>query len=236
MTLIKALGLAAVAVVAAMAFIGTSSAFAEDEVVLCVKLIEKEGLCPNGLLWPNGTKLLALAKKPRFVSAALEVSCEDATLEAHTVANIAPALPIDVTAMAFGALPIPALGNNCKGCTEVHVPVSPELPFPGEIKVEPKDDFLWKSTFEVRFLHCTTFNIACSYGSEYQYLIEHKGIHPLHEGEDLPVILIRQLLARRAGSSPICPEFIEWVADYVFYLAHWEKSSGLFWPALDDLA
>jgi hypothetical protein len=226
MTLIKALGLAAVAALAAMAFIGTSSAFAEDEVVLCKKLIEKGLLCPNGSLWPTGSVALALAQGPEFLSSAFNVKCEDSLFEANT-GGIAPKLPFEITRLAFGVLPKPELGAGCTGCKEIHVAVGPGL-----IEVSEFDDFWLKTGAQFKFLGCAGFGLNCEYVvNEFKALIDHNGKHPLHSGENLPRIIL-QVTLTRVGSG-LCPEKMVWDGTYVIYLVHWEKETGLGWPALD---
>jgi hypothetical protein len=74
MKLIKMLGLAAMAAMVAMAFVGVSSAMAEpDSIVLCKKA---ELICEEKDWWPNPTKIHAHAKEPKLLSSIGTIECE----------------------------------------------------------------------------------------------------------------------------------------------------------------
>lgn len=232
MKLIKALGLAAVAAVMAMALIGTSSAFAEDEIVICKELIQVGKLCPTGKLWPKESVFLALSSHAVLHTSSGEVLCKDSIVEGKTLAEIGNPLPFDLTKLEFGVLPTPKLGAGCEGiCTEVHT----APPYAGQIEVTGEDDFWFKSSGEATLLHCTFLNLTCVYGSNnIKSLIKHDGEHPLHEGKNLPLIKIEAELTRNnEKSSGFCPATGNWLATYVLTLVHFGAESGLGWPALD---
>lgn len=228
MTLIKALGLAAVAALTAMAFIGTSSAFAEDEVVICKELVEKGKLCPSGQLWPAGSILLALAEKPQFLTTNFNVVCEDSFFEAETGASPSPKIALNFLKWEFGVLPTPKLGEGCTGCTQIHTTLGPGL-----IEVTELDDFWFRTGAEFEFLNCPG-KINCRYETgEFKVLIDHKGHHPAHKGENLARFVISELPMIFKTGSPFCPKEAKWDATYVIYLVDWKGESGLGWPALD---
>ena len=76
MKLVKMLSLAAVAAIAAMAFVGTSSAFAEGAVLLCKKAELK---CTEP--WPSGTTIVGHATNPKLLSSVGTVECEKSLAE-----------------------------------------------------------------------------------------------------------------------------------------------------------
>jgi hypothetical protein len=232
MRLTKVFGLAALAAVAAMAFIGVSSASAaiKHSVVLCDQLVAVEQLCPEGHLWPKGTIILALAEGGVLKAGGLEVKCPHTEIEAKTTAEAGLSLPFEITKLKFGKLET-ELGKGCEGCTEIHT----TPPYPGKIEVEAIDKFYFQSTGEAELLHCTIFNVTCKYGSEnILSLIHHDGTHPKHEGTNLPHILIRNTLVKIGGSG-FCPAEGTWEADPIVTLLHdpVTEKTGLGWPALD---
>ena len=228
MNSIKALCLAAVAAVTAMAFIGTSSAFAEDEVVICKELIEKGKLCPSGKLWPAGSILLALAEKPQFLTPAFNVVCEDSFFEAETGASPSPKIALNFLKWEFGVLPTPKLGEGCTNCKQIHTTLGPGL-----IEVTEFDDFWFRTGAEFEFLSCP-FITKCRYETgEFKVLIDHKGHHPAHKGENLARFVISELPLIFKFGEGLCPKEVKWDATYVIYLVDWKGESGLGWPALD---
>jgi hypothetical protein len=228
MRLIKVLGLAAVAALTAMAFIGTSSSLAEDTIVVCKELIEVGKLCPEGKLWAQESKLLLLAKEP-VLEGSLTVKCEDSIATATLGGPAAGLLPVSID-VVFGKLPTPKLGEGCSECSEVHTPL-----LEGWIKVKGTDEFYLEASGSATLLHCTFLNLTCIYGAEkIQTPIKHDGTHPLHEGTNLALLKIEATLFRKTGSSGLCAAEGLWKATYVATLVHQTGSeSGLGWPALD---
>ncbi len=232
----KVLGLAAVAAVAAMAFIGTATAAAAHEVVLCDELV---ALCPDNHLWPAGSLALALAKNPKLVSEILGtpfvVECEDSLTVIELKASMGNPLPGSITSLEFGKLPTPTLGENCTGCTKG---IHSATPLTGNLEMSGEEYFLAGSG-KATLLGCP-FSTTCIYGGSVKSKIEHNGSHPLHEGNNLAQILIKETLTKQSGSSGICPSTGLWEANYVLYLVHYEdpvtheKKLGLGWPSLDE--
>jgi hypothetical protein len=236
--LIKMLGLAMVAAIATMAFVGASSASAQThKVVICKELINKGQLCPEGKEWPKGSVLLLLALNPELKTSATVVKCEDSLVEAKTLALSGNGLPIEIFGLVFGKLPTPKLGEGCTGCT---AGIHPILPMSGEIEVTGEDEFWFKATGLAVLLGCP-LGLTCVYrGENIKAPIHHTGEHPeTHEGKNLPVALFKATLTRVTahGGSSFCPATGEWIANYVGYLVHYqhvggESLLGLGWPAL----
>jgi hypothetical protein len=76
MKLVQTISLSAIAAIAAMAFIGTSSAFAEGAVLLCQN---QELNCTNP--WPNGTSSVMHATNPLLKTSLGTITCEKSLLE-----------------------------------------------------------------------------------------------------------------------------------------------------------
>jgi hypothetical protein len=234
MRLIKALCLAAVAAAIAVALIGNSSSLAgaEDWIVLCKKLVEKTQLCPTGELWPEESVILALAKNVEF-DGSLPIKCEDSLLEAVLIEEIGPGLPITIQSLVFGKLPTPKLGEGCTTCAQIHslTPSAAAIETPAE-----EDKFFLNATIKLLLLDCTASNLECTYSTnQTKAFIDHGGTHAKHKGENLARIKIREQLQKLLPSSTGCPMTIEMLADYVITSVHWQRESGLGWPALDIL-
>jgi hypothetical protein len=238
MRLIKVMGLAAIAAVAAMAFIGTGAASAEDEVVLCKKLVEVGKLCPAGELWPKGTLVLALAQNPELVGN-LPIKCEDSLAEVKTLADSGLPLPLSITGLSFGLLPKPELGKGCKGCpfeafgvkTEVHTAV----PYVASLTVKATDAFSLVATGKATVL-CVGLGVSCTFeGENLTSPITHNGKHVLHAGTNLALINTNVTLNVTSEQPETCGTSSKWIASYTVYLAHSGLNTGLAWPALDVL-
>jgi len=224
MRFIKVLGLAAVAAVAAMAFVGAGSASAQDEIVLCKVLVEKGKLCPKGELLPAETLLLALAKDPILKNSISTVLCEDSVVTAKSKAQIGNPLGILITQLSFGALPTPSLGNGCTTCIGgIHTDTEAGKHYEASIHVKEVDHFFFLSNGSATLLNCFGLGINCSYGSEtIEALIDHGGTHEINK-KVVPVfgvILIKSTLERKAGSSGFCPATGTWEANYAIYQCH----------------
>jgi len=233
MRLTKVFGLAAIAAVAAMAFIGTSTAGA---IVLCKELVTT---CPAGSQWPTGTQILGLATNPELLGG-LAIKCADSTVVGETTAASGNPLPAKITSLAFGILPTPTLGAGCTGCpfgliTLVH---ANNLPFTASLELQDKtvDKYALVATGKATVL-CTNSKheaqFECGYERTILSPITHTGTHPLHSSSgNLPKIEINAALTLTLGSEFFCGSSATWDANYVIYLAHAGGGSGLAWPAL----
>jgi hypothetical protein len=241
--LVKMLGLAMVAAIATMAFIGAGSASAQEhKIVLCDELVT---LCPNGHLWPEGTELEALAKEPKLHSSlGTTTSCEDSIVTGKV--GPSPASPLTITSplVEFGTLPTPKLGLGCTGsCTgtgeETIHPVLDSM----QIEVEAVDKYYLTGTGLAALLKCPLVGTCIFRGENIKVPISHTGKHPGHSGENLPLANFEVLLNRKTthtnklkqsvSGSSFCPSTAEWLADYTLLLAKFGEKVGLAWPSLD---
>lgn len=240
---IKALGLAALAAVAAMALISTNSAAAQDEVVLCKAL---EELCAKGNLWPSGTEFLALAANPTLLGV-LPFKCEELVIRGKTTAEVGSPLLGEITYVQAGVLPTPELGAGCLGCpfglkTQIHV--APFLPFSAQFKVSGKDEFKLLIQNVKDIVLCGSIEgmrIEC--GFEIKDLeseaIKHNGEHKEHPGaSNLALIPIQTTVSvfKDTSGLGICGETAILDTQYVVYLAHQGLNTGLAWPSLGKKA
>lgn len=226
MRITKALGLAALAAVTAMAFIGTGSAVAQNKIVLCTEL---QTTCSNGKLWSGGTKLLLLAKDPELIGT-LPVKCEDSTGVVETNEDIGSPLNFKITSLKFGKLPSPE-GTGCTNCEAL----TSSVPVNGSIEVEATDRYFFKSEISITGEKCTVFKVKCVFKGTIRVEIKHDGEHPNHQNTTiLPLITFEKTLTRTEGSEPFCGNTTTWKASYVLYLADPTTGEpGLAWPSLD---
>lgn len=232
----KAFCLAALAAVAAMAFIGTSPAAAQThEITLCKAL---EELCAAGHLWPSGTEFLALGENQE-IKGPLPIKCPDVLLAAKTTAAVALPLPFVINTLEIGKLPTPKLGEGCTGCpfglkTEIHT--SPFVPYKAQSKVENIDKY--SILIENFKLQTSCGSIKCGFESKdlASEVIKHDGEHPKHPGAtNLPLIPLQAPLTVYEDTSGIgaCGKTATWVVTFVITLAHFGAETGLAWPSLD---
>lgn len=227
MRLTKAFGLAAIAAVAALAFIGTSSAAAAGEVVLCKELVTT---CPAGSQWPSGTTLLYLWSNAELLGV-LRYKCEDATITSKTTALSGSPLPFELTAVAFGKLPTPTLGEGCTGCPTGNAQVHVNKFFNGNVSVTAADKYSLTFGLKVTLL-CRGF--TCGYIKEaITSPITHDGTHPNMSGTNLPRVHILTNLTINLGTEFFCGSTAQWEGDYIIFQAENGATSGLAWPALN---
>lgn len=236
MRLTKAFGLAALAVVATMAFMGTSSAGAQvHEIALC-KVLEK--LCAAGNLWPSGTEVLLLAPNPELVGN-FTIKCPDSLIVAVTNAAVGNPLSATIKSVEFGKLPTPLLGEGCSGCpfglkTEVHLAAF--VPFTALVKVKGEDEYTLLVENGKAIVKCGS--IECGFeGKDIETgVIKHDGKHEKHPGaENLALAEINKVLTVFKDTSGLgtCGKTATWHANYTLTLAHFGGASGLAWPSLD---
>ncbi len=227
MTFIKVAGLAAIAALTAMAFVGVSSASAQDEIVLCKKLVEVGKLCGKENLLKKGTLVLALAIDPILKNSLATILCADSIVTAESKADIGNPLGFLITQLSFGELPTPKLGNGCTTCKEVHTNTEAGGYYESSVHVKETDHFFFLSEGEATLLNCFGLGINCTYGSKtIESLIDHGGTHEIiKEGKKevvsaYGIILIKSTLERKAGSSGFCPATGTWEANYAIYQCH----------------
>ncbi len=237
----KALGFAAIAAVAAMAFIGSSTASAQThEIVLCKKLV---ALCPKGELWPSLSTILLLAKEPKKASSLGTTACEDSLITAQLATEIGNPLTTKNITMTEGILPTPKLGVGCTGpCTggeNIHHEVEKiEFIIEAAKGLEESHGYALRWTGLSLLLNCPIVGTCVYRWVDRVSPIKHDGKHELHKGaENLPLAAFEETLNRQTthGGSVFCPATTTWTATYTLYLVHSPdgQTSGLGWPALD---
>ena len=196
MKAIKMLGLAAVAALMAMAFIGSSSAMANNGTALCEidPLMEEAGkhldLCPEGFLVDHVHEETLEGAKGKLLSSVLNIEC--------TVLFLGDVLTAGWLATNPNPLVISGkftLSNCNSGCTAT------EENGPGEIKIVKEGHELAKVTFKYLWhLVCSGF-INCRYTGT--GLTGH-GLGPLlSELETGDVLIAEQTIAKESGT--FCP-------------------------------
>jgi hypothetical protein len=233
----KALSLAAMAAVAAMAFIGTGTASAQNpdpEIVLCKAL---ELLCAPNNLWPADTVLLALAANALLDNGVVHIECEDSVVNGlvTTPGGIGTDLHGVATTVSFGKLPTPTLGegcvSDCGASIQVHINGTPLF------LLEVATGNVYKFTIVTGKATILCAGFSCGFAANNDSgKISHTGTHSLHSGNNLPLIDLNVELERTLGLAFSCGGTAVWDADYVVYLAHANGQSGLAWPALDKKA
>jgi hypothetical protein len=121
---IKVLGLAAVAALACMAIVGTSSAFA-NETVLCSSNTGSE--CPGGEIYLAGTSLKASASETvKFETSLGNVKCPESSLEGKTSAWSGEPLAAEVSAWTIGGC---KLGTSKCTASALNLPYSASVAY-----------------------------------------------------------------------------------------------------------
>ncbi len=241
MQFVKAFGLAALAAVAAMAFLGAGSASAQEhtEIVLCKELVK---LCGDKQLWPASTILSALATNPELKTSIGNITCEDSVVTGELENEIGTTLTSKSLSVTFGKLPTPTLGTGCTGvCVEsggkpnpesIHVELT-EL----SVTVGAEDKYSLQGTGLALILNCPLVGTCVYRGEKVVSPISHDGLHAAHpDPTNLPLARFEETLTRQAshGGSVFCPATSLWIANYVLYLAKAPNGeTGLVWPALD---
>jgi len=244
MRFVKAFGLAALAAVAAMAFLGAGTASAQThDIVLCKELVT---LCPAGKLWPAGTLLEALAKEPKLLSSLGTIECEDsyilalATEEVGHLNSGVPEYLLDNVVPEFGVLPTPTLGLGCTGpCGATNQDWIHASFESSRLLVENVDKYFILGAGLALILNC--LGLTCVFRANHVKVpITHTGTHLLHPGNNLPLAHFEVPLTRQTthSGSSLCPATATWHAKYTFTLAkdHISKTEGLAWPSLDKKA
>ncbi len=242
MQFVKAFGLAALAAVAAMAFLGAGSASAQEhKIVLCKKLVT---LCGVNDLWPSLTKIFALAEDPELQTSIGNILCEDSLVTAELAEEIGSPLKAKNITATFGKLPTPTLGTGCEGvCVEsggkpnvesIHAEIQSL-----EVIVEPENKYSLRGTGLALILNCPLVGTCVYRGENLISPIKHDGLHLAHKFEDpsnLPLAEFKETLNRQTshGGSVFCPATSLWLANYTLYLVKAPSGTeGLAWPALD---
>lgn len=231
----KALGLAVTTAFAAMAFLGSGTAVADTEMVLCKALVNAASeLCPPNAHLEQGTAISGLASAPAILlPAAPAIKCEDGIIGGLLGTTMAKELTVTVTEISFGKLPTPSLGAGCSVCTGgIHV----TLPVGGWFQVV-EDAFFFKLEGAKFVLKGCPMGTTCEYSTgEFKSTIDRDA----QEHADWPlkkkdVILVKRGLTRIG--SPLCPATAEWFGEYILTLSRVKPGDDpfLFYVALEEL-
>lgn len=211
----KMLGLAAVAALAAMAFVGAGSASADSA---CLEDVALTVECPAGKVW-NGS-IIGLSPETVLTAGAFEEKCKSEFL-ADWVKN-------EGSHVGVLYLILKLTFTECKGsCKEVKGNSASNLPFlvlASALKAHAVVTADGKGTPGGLLIGCTLFgfSVNCSYTapaeSLLKYLLEKDasgkplvGSFSSAKGQG-PIIL-----SRTAEDSGLCPATGEWLADYLIY-------------------
>jgi hypothetical protein len=202
---IKMFGLAAVAAIAAMAFVGAAAAQADTEVVLCKKA---EALCAAANVYPVGTEIKATATNPELLGGPLPEKCSTSETTGKTTSAGGMGAPLlgEIATLTF---------SSCSPCTSVTSPGK----FKTEISVNAKDEYSMKTTGEATIsggFFC--FGNVCKFKGENLTL-------PIDNSFPHPVILTNKAkLQLVSGSESFCGKTGEWVATYTTTLPEGQLS------------
>jgi hypothetical protein len=199
MKLIKMLGLAALAAMVAMAFVGVSSASAEGSVVLCKNA---ELVCEAP--YPNPTTIVGHAENPKLLSSIGTVECEKSLAELTLLNELAKLMKGHILSLKFE-------GNCHLGGTSCTVTVGQ---VGGLSILHGADPLKWHAIaieLEGKSTEATVkcgFFINCTYiGGE-----ETKVTSTNNEAGEVTLVAEKAELKKSKG---ICPSVSEWDATYV---------------------
>jgi hypothetical protein len=198
--LTKMLVLAATAAIAAMAFVGTSSAFAGGAVLLCEKAELK---CTTP--WKSPVTLKATATSPKLLSSIGTVECEKSDIEVTLLQEALKELQLaHILALSFT--------GNCKlGSTACTVKVETL----GGISVTHGPNPLEWRGLGVKLLANTSANVKCGFLINCTYSVGEEGeveTVATNDAEGKGTTVANEEVLKR--SSGFCPETSKWDATY----------------------
>jgi hypothetical protein len=208
---IKFIGLAAVAAMVAMAFVGASSAMAVDTITLCKTEVKNPTeLCPDGNLLPAGTLLHFKALNP-ILKGSVEEKCNESLVHGTTSAASGNPLAGSLSELTFTGACTPCPTVETKG-----------LPYAASViskTVEGKEEFFLVSKGAALLKNCFGLGINCEFKTEAaELLIHNNGGHPIVLAKEVPL----------SGPGGLCGTTGKWPATY-----EWKEPTPLFWVALD---
>lgn len=218
MRLIKLFGLAAITAVVGMAFMGVSSAMAEELDPLTVICKSDVLLCPQAEILPAGSIITAVAlegENAPVLLGAINEKCEKSTIKTELVT--ADGQPLKGKEPAGGGLSF----TECKPCTKVTAS-APEgsLEMAGE--PEPGDHHWTLTSSGSTLFEGCPFGVKCKFEGTVELLAHNDlalgGLLVLAEEEELKLA---------AGFSKLlCGESGKWDAHYIAE-GHWLSSTKL---------
>jgi hypothetical protein len=175
-------------VLAAMAFIGTTSAFAVDqEVTLCTLNVL---LCPSeGEIYNTGQSFL-LAGGPSKFSGGIKEECKESDMSGKTLANMGAPLLVDLTGFVF---------KECKPCEPITVTATGD----GQITMNASGTFALKVPINIIYTGCIE-GTKCTFSSTAVTI-------GLENTKGAPAVTItEQKFALTEGSKLLCGESMTW--------------------------
>lgn len=209
MRFIKMLGLAMIASVVAMAFLGAGSAMAvvDPEVVVCG---ENNLLCPTAKLLPKGAIILGTTTKAPVLLGALEEKCDTG----HTEGTLTS--PGGMGTSLLGTFNLISFTGNCKPCTTVSV-TAKEMHITRNAGTET---WLAKVLDALAQLSGCPFGISCHFfASEVHLTASNTAEGTLLEAKEAPIPVL-------SGQNFFCGSGGKWDAHYLIK-GHWLSSYKL---------
>ena len=194
MRLMKMFGLASLAAIAAMAFLGASSASAEFKKLTLCKVQQK--LCKAENLWGANQEVVAKATNP-VLKAAITQKCNESNTKGVGKQGSADAdsTPSEITTLSFT--------GSCTPCSTV---TTLGLPYSAELAMEGENDYLISSG-EATLSGCP-FGVTCTFGNSGVKLDTVEGTSP-------KVVANEEVLVFKKGTGEFfCGSKGTWTADY----------------------
>jgi hypothetical protein len=216
------LGFAAIAAIAAMAFVGVSSAMASEEIVLCK---EDKDPCPAAKDFPAGTVLdasLVAGTTANLVSNLGTVKCSESTTTGSTSTLSGNPLDGDITGLTFNSC---KLGETKCTATAEHLNYLVLLKLTGALTYHVVVEKKGTNGNPQAFVECGSL-IKCSFGAP-EVLLK---VELLANDVDLSV---NQALERITGPGFICGNTSTWEAKYLVQCLEGAVKVGC-WPAMKE--
>jgi hypothetical protein len=224
------LGLAGIATVAAMAFIGVSSASAVHLVVVCLE--DPTGLCPKGELKEASPNLTILGKLEKLGPAGEE--------ELHTVflGAVEQLCGIsDIKGVMTKSSPLHGKieeikFEECSPCTEVK---ALNLPYLVKVHHDLTGQHLWLMLIEQTSAEKPILiDFKCPFGTECAYQTDKIHLDVSNTVSGLPLVLtLENVLNRQLGPEIFCGATGKWDANYTVEILHGTLKEKA-WLALDE--
>lgn len=195
MKLVKMLGLGMVAAIAAMAFVGASSASASN-VVICGENVEP---CPAGKILPAGAKITGSAVNPVLLGQSNE-KCEKSSVTGELGAP-GESLLAKVLSTTFT--------GNCTPCTTVTASAT-------ELHITHNPD----GTYKVLVLKPKAVFTGCPLGASCTFAAEDITMTGTNTATGGVITAKEAELKRTAGSEFLCGNVGKWDAEYKV-TGHW---------------
>jgi len=218
MRLIKMLGLAAVTAMAAMAFVGASTASADAEnIVLCKNA---ELVCKSP--FPNPTTIVAHAENPKLLATGIgTVECEKSLAEVKLLNKLDKLIEGHIETLTFegnchlggtGCTVTVASEHGSLSFTKIGALEASAVAVPLYLGPEKTEPMLTNATVKCGFF------INCTYSDAGEPLLK---AHSLENGE---THLLANETVLSEGKGFLCPETSKWDANYLTLGKMWIES------------